>query len=226
MTSNVEQDAGAMRYPEIDMMKRTFDLIRNRLKIGDKLRPVIMSNPNTFLHFNGHRTTKSKYNATAMDTFKVGATADNKDGYIREPYLSKGHKALYEEAIEPLLQLFVNEPFRTAFEKLMEYDRYSVRDYMTTHLGYPNSVVRWIETMEWRTGWFDSSLTEIVLASLAFNDPRDKSEGKETAWYCFEFVLSFLAQLEYNPFLTAVALESWPTPFSPRSLPNQSITNA
>lgn len=212
-----------MRYPEIDMMERTFDLIRERLKIGDKLRPVIMSNPNTFLHFNGHRTTK---NQSALDTFKVGATADNKDGYIREPYLSKGHKALYEEAIEPFLQLFVNESFPTAFEKLMEYDRYSVREYMTTHLGYPKSVVRWIETTGWRTGWFDSSLTEIVLSSLAFNDPRDKTEGKETAWYCFEFVLSFLAQLEYNPYLTAVALESCPTPFLPRSLPNQSITNA
>jgi hypothetical protein len=150
-----------------------------------------MSNPNTFLHFNGYRTTKARYrtaDATTADTFRVNLTADNKDGYIGEPYFSKGHKALYEEALEPLRQLFVRDAFPDALKALMEYDKYSVRGYMSAHIGYPNSVVRWIETMEWRTGMFDASLTETVLADLAFNDPRNKSNDKETDWYCFEYV--------------------------------------
>jgi hypothetical protein len=183
-----------MRYPDIDFMKRTFDLVRNRLKIGDKLMPVIMYNPNTFLHFNGYRTTKAQYQKsdqlgpTSADTFRVGITARNKEGYIPENFLHQGHKALYSQALEPLRQYFVTDTFPDAFKKLMTHDIYSVRDYMTLEMKYPNSVVRWIETMEWRTGMFDAALTETVLADLAFEDPRHKGEGKDTVWFCFEFV--------------------------------------
>jgi len=188
------QDAGAMRYPDIDLMKRTFHLIRNKLHIDNKLTKVIMNHPKTFLHFNGIRTTKGEYQEsdkpglTCADTFRVGITATNKEGYIPEDFLRKGHKALYNQAMEPLRQLFVTETFTKAFEELIEFDMYSVRDYMTLKMEYPNSVVRWIETMEWRTGMFDAALTETVLADLAFDDPRNKNQGKETKWFCLEFV--------------------------------------
>jgi hypothetical protein len=184
-----------MRYPDIDSMGRTFDLVRNRLKIDNKLTPVIMSNPNTLLHYNGYRAKKSEYQSsdqsggTPADPFKVGFTKNNKGGFIPEEYLKKGHKTLYQEALEPLRQYFVTDSFPVAFKKLMELDMYSVRDYFSIKMGYPNSVIRWIETMEWRTGMFDASLTETVLADLSFDDPRNRKEGKQTEWFCFECVI-------------------------------------
>ena len=52
-----------MRYPDIPIMKRTFELVRSKLNIGQKLIPVIMSNDNSILHFNGRRITKGQYNS-------------------------------------------------------------------------------------------------------------------------------------------------------------------
>jgi hypothetical protein len=178
-----------MRYPDIPFMKRTFDLIREKLKIENKLIPVIMSNDETILHFNGRRITKREYmeGGKSIDVFGFGGSDTSENGYIPEKYLRQGHKVLYDRALQPLRQYFVAEPFPEAFEKLMKHDMYSVRDYMSRVLGYPNAVIRWIETMEWRTGMFDASLTEIVLASISFDDPLSHSKGvDDIKWYCFE----------------------------------------
>jgi hypothetical protein len=186
------QDAGAMRYPDVFMMKRTFDLVRNQLNIGHKLIPVIMSNDNCILHYNGRGVTKRDYRrtdqsgSTSADTFGVGKTRDNVGGYVPEDLLKQGHAKLYKDTIEPLRQYFVSLPFAEAFLRLMRLDKHSVRDYMANGMGYPTSVIRWIETMEWRTGMFDASLVETVLASLSFEDPRSEAEGKNVDWYCFE----------------------------------------
>ena len=191
LTLSLLQDVGAMRYPDIPFMKRGFDLIHDKLRIGAKLIPVIMSNDNTFLHFNNHGITKSEYNridkgSSVVDAFGIG-TKQNKDGSIPEDYLREGHKKLYERALHPLRQYFVDKPFPEAFKQLMKHDMYSVRDYMSLVLGYPNPVIRWIETMEWRTGMFDASLTETVLASLSFEDPLTQNKGGAgVQWYCFE----------------------------------------
>ncbi|KAG8835722.1 hypothetical protein FRC17_001513 [Serendipita sp. 399] len=184
------QDVGAMRYPDMFSQRRTFDLVRNKLKIGDSLKPVIMSNENCFLHFNGIRSTRKGYEQDRLsgrfDTFRVGKTEANKDGYIPEEFLREGHKALYERAIGPLRQYFVDSLFPDAFRQLMRHDGFSVREYLHQAMQYPHSVIRWIETMEWRTGMFDSSLTETVLASLAFDDPRSRNERKNVDWFCFD----------------------------------------
>lgn len=173
-----------MRFPDIDFMKRTFDLVRNRLKISNKLIPVIMGNPNTFYHFNGIRAKRSDYlnKDKATDTFKVGITSTNKDWDIPQEYIEKGHKKLYDEALSPLKDLFVTNSFPDAFKELVNYDSYSVKSYMSVVMKYPQSVIRWIETMEWRTGMFDAGLTDTVLADLAFADPRKPN----AEWFCFE----------------------------------------
>jgi len=179
-----------MRFPDIPLMSRTFDLVRKTLKIDHTLIPVIMSNDNNILHFNGRRISRKEYEkgGAGIDAFGIGLNDPMKDGYIPEKYLRQGHGVLYEQALKPLRQYFVDEPFPQAFKKLMEHDKYSVRDYMSM-IGYPNAVIRWIETMEWRTGMFDASLTETVLASIAFDDPLTRSKGVDDInWYCFEYV--------------------------------------
>ncbi|KIM73740.1 hypothetical protein PILCRDRAFT_719225 [Piloderma croceum F 1598] len=201
-------DVGAMRYPDVIFMKRTFDLVRNKLKIGHKLIPYIGANDKSFLHFNGRRVTKAAYKLSdqggisTADTFRVGITANNRGGYVPEQYLVQGHEALFAQALAPLRQYFVDLPFPEAFQKLMIHDAYTVRDYLAMHWKYPNAVVRWIETMEWRTAMFDASLTETVLASLVFSDPRSRSEGKDINWFCFDGGSCVLSDAMLNAILT------------------------
>lgn len=173
-------------------MRRTFDLARNRLGMGnDKFIKVIMHSDKAIKHFNGISAIQGEYSKTddngktSADTFKIGKSAKNKDGYIPQEYLDEGTSKLYnKDTLGPLREYFVDTPFTDAFLKLMRHDNHSVRSYMRDAMGYPDSVIRWIEAMEWRTGGFDMSLTESVIASLSFDDPRSVKPD----WYCFKYV--------------------------------------
>ena len=173
-----------MRYPDTPAMTRTFELARNRLKLDGKMKDYTLKSENAFLHYNGIRTTITQYatNFASNDFFKVADTPDNKEGYVPKSYFDIGYDALYKRAIDPFRQYFVEKSFEEAFKKLLEYDEHSVRSYMITVLKYPNSVVRWIETMQWHTGILDAGLSETVLESLAFDDPRVENPK----WYYFE----------------------------------------
>ncbi|KIK62636.1 hypothetical protein GYMLUDRAFT_164923 [Collybiopsis luxurians FD-317 M1] len=181
-------ECGAMRFPDIFLMRRTFDLARKRLGMGnDRFIKIIMRCDNAIKHFNGIGAKQSAYSktddngTTSADTFKLGKSLKNKDGYIPEDFLHEGTTKLYKATLEPLRKYFVDLPFQDAFLKLMRLDHHSVRSYMREAMGYPDSVIRWIEDMEWRSGGFDMALTESVIASLSFDDPRSSNPD----WYCF-----------------------------------------
>ncbi|KAJ4466003.1 L-amino acid oxidase [Lentinula aciculospora] len=182
-------ECGAMRFPDIFLMRRTFNLARKRLGMGeDKFVKMIMHIENAIKHFNGISAQQGLYSKTddngktSADTFKIGKSLKNKDGYIPQDFLDEGTSKLYnKDTLGPLRDCFVDMPFTDAFLKLMRHDNHSVRSYMRDAMGYPDSVIRWIEDMEWRTGGFDMSLTESVIASLSFDDPR----SSEPDWYCF-----------------------------------------
>ncbi|KAG5637252.1 hypothetical protein H0H81_005251 [Sphagnurus paluster] len=176
-------DVGAMRYPNTSFMQRTFDLARNRLGLQDKMLPYIRGNDNAFLHYNGISVTKAKVKATAnsVDLFKFSQSSD---GNIPDSYIAAGSGAFWNKILGNLRQLFVDNPFDVAFKKLQELDKHTVTSYLSFVEGIPYDTIKWYETMESRTGLFDASLTETVLASLVFNDPR--FEGREIDWYCFD----------------------------------------
>lgn len=174
-----------MRYPDTTFMKRTFDLARKRLQLGVKVIPYLRSPTpeNSFLCYNNIsvRKTQSSSAKPSDDIFRV--SVDNK-GDVPKEYVDKGTGVLWSEALGPLRQLFVDLPFPEAFKKLMENDMHSVSSYLALEKKYPYHVIKWFETMESRTGLFDQALTETVLASLVFNDPR--AAGKTSDWFCFE----------------------------------------
>lgn len=87
-----------------------------------------------------------------------------------------------------LRQSFVDYPFTVAFEKLKELEDHSVTSYLLLVKKIPYPVVKWWETMESRTGLFDQSLVETVLASLVFMGPNVTDSVQ---WWCFEFGSSF-----------------------------------
>lgn len=49
----------------------------------------------------------------------------------------------------------------------------------------PSSVIKWCETMDRSTGFYDRGLTETVLESVAFDWP-EKEKSKEIEWKCIE----------------------------------------
>lgn len=172
-----------MRYPDTTFMKRTFDLARNRLGLTAKMLPYIRANENAFLSYNGISVTKKKNAETppADDIFRVSV---QNDGNVPNEFVKEGTGAFWTEALGPLRDLFVKYPFPEAFKRLKELDRHSVMSYLTFEKNYPYHVIKWFETMESRTGLNDEALSETVLASLVFNDPR--FADKKIDWFCFE----------------------------------------
>lgn len=175
-------DVGAMRYPETTFMTRTFDLAKKRL--GITMLPYLRANDNAFLSFNGISVTKERAkqgNLVKEDIFMV---TEKNDGNVPEDEFKKGSGYFWDVILGEFRQYFVDYPFDVAFEKLKKWEEHSVRSYLLVVKKLPYPVVDWYETMESRTGLFDQSLTETVLASLVFMDPN--MTGKEVNWWCFD----------------------------------------
>jgi hypothetical protein len=172
-----------MRYPETTFMTRTFELAKKRL--GLTMLPYLRANDNAFLSYNGVSITKAENKQKDLvkeDIFKVSV---NNDGYVPEDYFKQGTGVFWNQILGDLRQNFVDLPFPEAFDKLKQLEDHSVTSYLLLVKKIPYPVVKWWETMESRTGLFDMSLVETVLASLVFMDPNMKGEAN---WWCFEFV--------------------------------------
>ncbi|EKM59015.1 uncharacterized protein PHACADRAFT_136177 [Phanerochaete carnosa HHB-10118-sp] len=177
-------DVGAMRYPNTTFMKRTFDLVRNRLNMPNAFIPYLRRNENTFLSYNNITVTRAEdqtQRKSDPDVFKVSVS---KGGNVPDTFIAKGSEQMWDVALDELRQLFVKHPFEEAYQELLKWDNYSVRTYLTQILKYPSDVVNWFESVESRTGLMDESLAETVLASLVFNDPNFK--GKDIEWFCLD----------------------------------------
>ena len=175
-----------MRYPKTSFMKRTFELAQDRL--GLKMLPYIRANDNAFLSYNNNSVTQAKNkdnNLTKEDTFNVSV---NNHGDVPEAYFKDGADVFWDQILGDLRQYFVDYLFPVAFEKLKKWEDHSVTSYLLLEKKVPYPVVKWWETMNSRTGLFDQSLVETVLASLVFMGPNSMDH---IDWLCFEFVRSF-----------------------------------
>lgn len=182
-----------MRYPETTFMKRTFDLVRNRLNMPNAFIPYIRGCENAFKCYNDITVTQKEEKAAKKedDIFKVSIA---NGGNVPPEYVAKGSGAMWDECLKDLRQLFVDYPFEEAYKKLMEYDAYSVSGYLTQVQKIPVDVTDWFENSESRTGLMDESLTETVLASLVFNDPNFTTKGTTINWFCLEYVYECLSR--------------------------------
>ncbi|TFK34498.1 L-amino acid oxidase [Crucibulum laeve] len=175
-------DVGAMRYPETTFMTRTFDLARKRL--GINMIPYIRSDvgDDPFFNFNGRTVTRAQSNAANLvkdDLFKV---TEKNDGNVPEVWFNRGSGYFWDTILGQLRDNFKNYPFAQAFEMLKEWEEHSVTSYLMLIHKVPYPVIKWWESVESRTGLFDQSLTETVLASLVFMDPNVKNPN----WFCFD----------------------------------------
>ncbi|GLB43333.1 putative flavin containing amine oxidoreductase [Lyophyllum shimeji] len=197
-------DVGAMRYPDTAFMQRTFDLAKNRLGLKDKMLPYLRANDNAFLCYNGISVTKEE-EAKAPKDADIFRSSESKQGFVPDKYVAQGTRVFWEDILGELRKLFVDNPFDVAFKKLKELDGHTVTSYLTFVKKLPPSVIDWYETMESRTGLFNQSLTETVLASLVFMDPRYNTPS-DIPWYCFDggseiIHKAMTAKLKYKPVL-------------------------
>ena len=171
-----------MRYPRTTFMKRTFDLVEERLKMPNAFIPYIRSNDSAFFCYNDITITRGDNNKKkGQDVFKVSKT---NGGVVPDDDVAKGSGVMWSEGLGKFRDNFKNMSFMNAYKELMKYDGYSVAGYLQHVKAYSTDVINWFQTQESRTGLIDESLTETVLASLVFNDP--KFEGKEIKWNCLE----------------------------------------
>jgi len=171
-----------MRFPETTFMSRTFDLAKRRL--GLTMLPYIRSNDSALLSYNGISITQAENKRKNFDQEDVFRVSTKNDGHVPEDYFRQGAGVFWDKILNELREYFVDYSFSVAFEKLKQWEDYSVTSYLLLIKKVPYPVIKWWETMESRTGLFEQSLVETVLASLLFMDPTIKD--KPVKWWCFE----------------------------------------
>ncbi|KAF5343736.1 hypothetical protein D9757_014641 [Collybiopsis confluens] len=193
-------DVGAMRFPDTAASQKTIALFEE-LGLGERVIPYVFSRENAIMYFNGIKS-------TALQT--EGPGDHFKDETVPEIFLNKSHvdlsgkkifgaDACLYAAYDPFRAALV-EDFDQGWEKLMAYDRSSVRSYLTHEAQYPIPVAHWLETRNSGTGGFDSSFAEAILESLEFNYPTGGVQ-----WKCLDggsevFIDKMVEQLQSKPF--------------------------
>ncbi|KAK0189844.1 hypothetical protein F5146DRAFT_1139336 [Armillaria mellea] len=167
-------DVGAMRFPDIPIMWRVFDLFRDHLQIEDKLVPYIMDSGNQFLEYNSKREQQKRVNSKPKaDWFTDCSSAG---GLVPPTFINKGVNHWLSECFTPFKTLLV-ENWEKGWKRLMEFDEYSARTFMLLpfdirdedgerflkKIPYPNSVINWMERMNTGTGMFDMAFSEMVI---------------------------------------------------------------
>jgi len=123
-----------MRFPDIPLMARTFDLFR-RLNFGSStLIPYILSAPNDIQLFNGYLITGKP---GVPDPFHVSVS---NGGTVPDNYVQQGYDNLIEAKFSRFKEDLARN-FDEGWKELIQYDGYSTRAYMSMNSPeYPDSV--------------------------------------------------------------------------------------
>ncbi|KAL8954714.1 MAG: hypothetical protein Q9193_007122, partial [Seirophora villosa] len=144
-------DIGAMRFPNVPPMERTFDLFK---RTGVPLIDYKISGENT----------PRRYNGITVFPPKEGAPVEEDPFHVGE---SKGG-AVPDEALKNL-----DDVMKEAFAPLKDALKRGDAESFKMNLDY--QTIQWLETTDSATGQFESAFTEAVMDSIAF----DYGEGEE-----------------------------------------------
>ncbi|KAI0894616.1 FAD/NAD(P)-binding domain-containing protein [Annulohypoxylon nitens] len=165
-------DIGAMRFPEIPIMKRTFDLF----KLTDMpLIPYYLNGPRTLDLFNDHFSDESSSDPYHVSITNGGSVKDDVVDNVGE--IINGVFGPYKEKLA--------EDFDTGFDELKKVDDCSTREFLKR--GGPNGQqtqydffsIQWMETLNTSTNLFDQAFSESVMDSFDFDYPES-----DVKWYC------------------------------------------
>ncbi|KAI5850492.1 hypothetical protein DFP73DRAFT_524230 [Morchella snyderi] len=173
-------DIGAMRYPKIPLMDRTFQLFED---LGVPLIPYYLSgtgNPAMYNDILGPGT-EGSFDHYHISTDNGGVALIFGDKAVRD-----GVTEVMRQALEPWKGP-LRENFETGFHKLVtEADKYSTREYLRTVFEYAGvtgldfHTIQWLETNQTSSGLFDQAFSETVIDSLDFE------YDDNVDWFCIE----------------------------------------
>ncbi|KDQ16658.1 hypothetical protein BOTBODRAFT_172778 [Botryobasidium botryosum FD-172 SS1] len=231
-------DLGAMRFPEIPLMDRVFDLMRVRLRLGDqnKLVPYEMHNDDEVLLFNTRRHSRRDFNSSGVgaDLFRDAKTNGGTVPVAPVDFVKGGYAKWVSECTGPFKEALATPGnWDIAWAQLMKYDHHSVRSFMATKIldkainldkeAYPHLAINWLERMNnASSGAFDAvGLSQMVLGDLEFGFPTSANGqelvGKEGwKWHCVKggsqvIPQEMLARLETKPTFSSRAIKITPT---------------
>ena len=208
-------DVGAMRFPKIPTMDRTFDLFQ-RMGVNKKLIPYYMKGPGQPTRYNDitvfaskdpHTTPKEPVDKDPFHVSTIHGGPVPYENVVDPDVITEDAYGRFRSKIKTALKsLEIDKkddgPLKRAWEYLMRHDRFSLRDYLSFVEGQDPETIHWLETLESATNWFNEAFTENVLESLAFAylDPGEEpsppgpnpivgKDGKPLVngdWYCVE----------------------------------------
>lgn len=125
-----------MRYPDIPIMWRTFDLFK-RLNFGQNTKiPYTLSGANDVLYYNGFLY-KASQTLDVDDPFHVSV---KNGGNVPNNYVASGYDALIDAKLGPFKKALAAD-FEKGWRELMAYDGYSTRAFMSlVEPRYPKEV--------------------------------------------------------------------------------------
>jgi monoamine oxidase len=197
-------DIGAMRFPKITIMDRTFDLFR---RTGVPLIPYYLdessgakNNPNLY----NDRLLPPNSDNVDPDPYHVSKT---NGGSVPDATVAQG-TGILDLAFKEFKDC-MEKDFEKGFKKLMEQDIYSTREYLrlvgapvkdskngkdgedikrTTYDFYS---IQWLETLDTSSGLFDQDFSESVIDSFDFDNPDPSGH---VSWFCIDGGTSLVAQ--------------------------------
>ncbi|KAJ4246033.1 hypothetical protein NW762_013778 [Fusarium torreyae] len=206
-------DVGAMRFPNNDIMKRTFQLFHflGLDKGRGGLIPYYLDDEldKCPSYFNDVRHFGNPWDKPNVDDpFKINSGLPD-NGKIDPKFLKTDPAKLVSEALDPFIKLTkkmaqdaINEPneqkeLKDKFWKhMMAADHQSIRQFLMSDDNPHNKPVRtfnyntieWLESATYGTGWYDQALSECVLEELDFGTPKQDEVQKKGVqyWWCLE----------------------------------------
>ena len=196
-----------MRFPKMDWMDRVVGLQNNSLvsyinanvnSSADKvtLVPYYFQANNTFLLYND----KLIYNQDTPSAAAFGVLTSEGGTISNVTFSTLSPAKVFDGAINELLEALVKD-FDTGFDKLMEFDQMSVREYLLSK-GFTSEEVDWLETIGDATEHYDTeSLAQATLESWIFDEyPLD-------SWHCVEGgmdrIINGMVKIIKNPVVTS-----------------------
>ncbi|KAM5341884.1 hypothetical protein ACJ41O_014915 [Fusarium nematophilum] len=206
-------DVGAMRFPNNDIMKRTFQLF-NFIGLEQGKGGIIPYYLEDELgvcpsYFNDMRHVGDAWGKGIEDPFNINCGLPE-GGKIPKELLAQDPSKLVSQALAPFIKK-TKEQFQEAlkeidagtiegdaskelWKRLMAADHQSTRQFLASDenpLNKPErtfnyNTIEWLETATYGTGWYDQALSECVLEELDFGTPaQEKYPGKQW-WWCID----------------------------------------
>ncbi|KAF4953171.1 hypothetical protein FSARC_12451 [Fusarium sarcochroum] len=165
-------DIGAMRYPNIPTMQRTFDLFK---RTGVRLLKYHLEGTNCPKLFNDRPFAAATQDPYGVSVSRGGTVPDDVVGNV---------EGILEDTFGPFKRAMA-EDFEAGFRCLMAVDHFSTREYLRrgSHNGLGRDFdfhsIQWLETQSTSTNLFDQAFSESVMDSCDFDGC-----GEEVDWHC------------------------------------------